>query len=241
VPSVPLLEARDVRVVLPGDFGPVAVVDGVSVSVGGGEVVDVIGPSGSGKSTLLRALARLLPGATGALLLDGRPAESIEPHAWRSRVALLPQKAAIVPGTVRDNLVLPWNLRVRAQDTAPTDAELRAALDRVNLDDIDLARDADRLSVGQAARIALTRVVLTAPEVLLLDEPDANLDEASAEQVRQMTAAFASHGGGVVRVRHQRSDQLATRRFRLEGGKLTVLASSAGSGGVPDPGAGELS
>ena len=221
----PLLEARDLRVTLPGDVGPVAVLDGVSLTVPGGEVVDVIGPSGSGKSTLLRTLARLLPGAQGTLLLDGQPAEAIEPHAWRCRVALLPQKAAIVPGTVRDNLVLPWSLKARVHETAPADAELRAALDRVNLGDVDLDRDADRLSVGQAARIALTRVVLAAPEVLLLDEPDANLDDASAEQVRRMTEAFAAAGGGVVRVRHQRSDELAARRLHLEGGTLGEVAS----------------
>ncbi len=226
MPSSALLEARDLRVALPGDSGPIAVLDGVALSLAAGEVVDVIGPSGSGKSTLLRALARLLPGATGTMLLDGRPAEAIEAHEWRSRIALLPQKAAIVPGTVRDNLVLPWHLKVRAHTTAPSDPQLRAALDRVNLTDIDLGRDADRLSVGQAARIALTRVVLTAPEVLLLDEPDANLDEASAEQVRAMTAAFAEQGGAVVRVRHQRSDELATRRFRLEGGRLTGLSAT---------------
>jgi UDP-glucose/iron transport system ATP-binding protein len=225
VPATPLLEARDLRVTLPGDAGPVAVLDGISLTLASGEVVDVIGPSGSGKSTLLRALSRLLPGVHGTLLLDGEPAETIEPHAWRCRVTLLPQKAAIVQGTVRDNLVLPWRLKARARVQAPADAELRAALDRVNLDDVDLDRDADRLSVGQAARIALTRVVLTAPEVLLLDEPDANLDNASAEQVRQMTEAFAARGGGVVRVRHQRSDQLAARRLHLEGGKLREVVA----------------
>jgi putative ABC transport system ATP-binding protein len=230
VSPLPLLEARDLRVTLPGDTGPVAVLDGVSLSIPGGEVVDVIGPSGSGKSTLLRALARLLPVADGVLLLDGEPAEAIEPHQWRARIALIPQKAAIVPGTVRDNLLLPWSLKVRAHDTKPSDSALRDALDRVNLDDIDLERDADRLSVGQAARVALTRVVLTNPEVLLLDEPDANLDDASAEQVRRMTEAFASEGGGVVRVRHQRTDQLATRRFRLQAGRLTEIGPSPAPG-----------
>ena len=221
-----LLEARDLRVTLPGDAGPVAVLDGVSIAVPGGEVVDVVGPSGSGKSTLLRALARLLPGATGRLLLDGETADAIEPHEWRSRVALLPQKAAIVPGTIRENLLLPWRLKVRADMTVPPDDQLRTALDRISLGDIDLDRDGARLSVGQAARIALTRVVLARPEVLLLDEPDANLDEASAEQVRLMTAAFAADGGAVVRVRHQRSDELAVRRFRLEGGELTPAVDS---------------
>ncbi len=159
----PLLEARGLRVTLPGDAGPVDVLDGVSLTLERGEVLDVVGPSGSGKSTLLRALARLLPGTDGALLLSGELAETIEAHEWRTRVALLPQKAAIVPGTIRDNLLLPWQLKVRAHAAVPPDDDLRAALDRVSLTDIDLDRDADRLSVGQAARVALTRVALTEP------------------------------------------------------------------------------
>ncbi len=229
VAPTPLLDARGLVVTLPGDAGPVRVLDGVSLAVSRGEVVDVVGPSGAGKSTLLRALARLLPRATGELLLDGQPADSVDAHLWRTRVALLPQKAAIVPGTVRDNLTLPWRLKVRGDAAPPGDESLRAALDRVNLGDIDLDRDAARLSVGQAARVALTRVALARPELLLLDEPDANLDDASAEQVRRTTAAFAEQGGGVVRVRHQRTDDLAARRLRLEAGRLTA---------IPDRGAG---
>jgi putative ABC transport system ATP-binding protein len=214
-------------VTLPGDAGPISVLDGVSFVVSSGELVDIVGPSGSGKSTFLRSLARLLPEIEGTLLLDGLPAEAVEAHEWRCKVALLPQKAAIVRGTVRENLVLPWRLKIRSEKEAPDDTVLRAALDRVNLGEVDLGRNADRLSVGQAARIALTRVMLTEPEVLLLDEPDANLDDASAEQVRRMTQTFVNDGGAVVRVRHQRGDDLATRRLRLEHGHLGADDRSA--------------
>lgn len=217
-----LLSAQNLSACMPGDAGPCRVLDAVDLSLEAGEVVDVIGPSGSGKTTLLRALARLLPDASGELTLEGVPAEKIAPALWRSRVALLPQRAAIVTGTVRDNLVLPWRLKVRSGVSAPTDAALVAALERVHLD-VDLARDASRLSVGQAARVALLRVLLTEPKVLLLDEPDANLDEASATQVRTMTEEFSARGGAVVRVRHQPSDSLADRRYRLESGRLALV------------------
>ncbi|MBA4370817.1 MAG: ABC transporter ATP-binding protein [Coriobacteriaceae bacterium] len=219
-----LFDARGITVTLPGDAGPCRVLDGVDLGLAVREIVDVVGPSGSGKTTLLRALARLLPGATGTLTLAGEPAESVEPHVWRTRVTLLPQRAAIVGGTVRDNLLLPWRLMVRAPGDTPADSVLRPALDNVGLD-VDLDRDASRLSVGQAARVALLRVLLARPRVLLLDEPDASLDPASAEQVRGMTRAFAEDGGGVVRVRHQPSDDLASRRFRLEGGRLAEVGA----------------
>ena len=221
-----LLQAHDLIVVLPGDSGDVRVLDGVSFGLEAGTVVDVTGPSGSGKTTLLRALARLLPDASGSLLLDGIPAEQIAATAWRADVALLPQKPAIVAGSVRDNLLLPWSLKVLHGHAAPDEAVLRAALDRVELD-AALDRDAARLSVGQQARVALVRTLLTAPRVLLLDEPDAALDELSSAAVGGLTREFAEKGGGVVRVRHHRTDNIAHRRLRLAGGTLVEAGEVA--------------
>ncbi len=208
------------------DTGPHVVLDGIDFSLEAGEVVDVAGPSGVGKTTLLRALARLLPGATGSLELAGLPAEEYIPAEWRSRVTLLPQRFALVPGTVRDNLLLPWRLKVRQERTPPPDdSALAGALDSVGLASISLDRDVARLSVGQGARVALLRVLLTGPDVLLLDEPDANLDDVSAEMVAEATRTFAQGGGGVVRVRHQRIDGVAARRLHLAKGRLSEAST----------------
>ncbi len=235
-----LLTATDLRAVLPGDAGDVRVLDGVSLSLASGSVTDIVGPSGSGKTTLLRALARLLPGATGSLALDGTPAEQIAPATWRAAVALLPQKPAIVDGSVRDNLLLPWTLKVRHGVAAPSAAQLDAALARVGLE-VAVERDAARLSVGQQARVALLRVLLTAPRVLLLDEPDAALDPASAQAVTTMTAEFAQAGGAVVRVRHHGRDELAGARLRLEGGVLAPdVLPDAPAAAAADDAAGEV-
>lgn len=222
-----LLDAHAISASMPTDAGPALILDGISLAVSGGEIVDVVGPSGSGKTTLLRALARLLPGATGALSLDGTPAEQIAPSLWRAHVALLPQKPAIAEGDVRSNLMLPWTLRVRHGSPRPGDAALESALAGVGLDDIALDRDAARLSVGQVARVALLRVLLTEPRVLLLDEPDAALDETSSEAVAKLTRSFAERGGAVVRVRHHRTDGLAARRLRLSGGRLSPEGEEA--------------
>jgi putative ABC transport system ATP-binding protein len=219
-----LLEARSLTAVRAGDAGPAVVLDGVSLALAPGTLAEVSGPSGAGKTTLLLALARLLPSATGELLLDGAPAVAVPPQAWRAMVALLPQRAALVAGTVAENLRLPWALKVRANESPPTDEALRDALDRVGLGDVALDRDVARLSVGQAARVALVRTVLTRPRVLLLDEPDASLDDASAAEVARLVGAFVADGGAVVRVSHVRADATATVRYRLEGGKLVDLA-----------------
>jgi putative ABC transport system ATP-binding protein len=215
-----LLQARDLVVVLAGDSGQVRVLDGISLELAAGTVTDVIGPSGSGKTTLLRALARLLPDASGSLLLEGVSAETIPGPAWRTAVALLPQKPTITDGCVRENLLRPWTLKIRHGHTPPDDAAMRAALDSVALD-AALDRDAARLSVGQQARVALVRTLLTQPRVLLLDEPDAALDEVSAAAVSVLTRQFAENGGAVIRVRHHLSDDIAHRRLRLAGGTLS--------------------
>lgn len=221
-----LLEARDLRFVRESDAEPLKVLDGVDLAVERGEVVDVFGPSGAGKTTLLRALALLQPGVTGELLLDGKTPGEMGARVWRARVALLPQKPVILKGTVRENLLMPWDLKVRDGKTAPDEDELRAALDRVRLEDVSLDREAVRLSVGQAARVALLRVVLTRPDVLLLDEPDASLDADSASQVAMLTAQFAS-SGAVVRVRHQMPDEVPARRLRLIAGQLKGVGPGA--------------
>ena len=131
---------------------------------------------------------------------------------------------------MRDNLLLPWTLKVRHGQPAPDDAALRAALDRVGLPDVALDRDAARLSVGQQARVALVRVLLTHPRVLLLDEPDAALDEALVRRGHaHSTREFAEDGGAVVRVRHHRTDE---HRAPAAAARRRDAAPRAGGGAV---------
>lgn len=226
VVSAALLEAHDIRARRETERGPAEVLAGASLTLSGGELVDVVGPSGAGKTTLLLALARLLPGATGDLALSGRAASSFTPQAWRRHVAYLPQVATLVTGTVGDNLLLPWHLKVREDETAPCADDLRAAMADVGLADIGLERDPARLSVGQTARVALLRVMLTHPKVLLADEPDAALDDESAAQVARLLERFVDGGGAVVRVRHVRVDERADRRLRLAAGRLEEVAGA---------------
>jgi len=225
VSETPLLTARGLRAVRPGDDGPVAVLDGIDLALRAGDTVELVGASGAGKTTLLLALARLLPEVEGELHLEGVAAREVSPARWRTRVALLPQRATLVPGTVARNLRLPWELHIRSHEEAPGDGALRDALGDVGLGDVALDRDVTRLSVGQASRIALLRVLLAAPSVLLLDEPDASLDDASAAQVARKTAAFAAAGGAVLRISHLSSDASASARYRLADGLLTEVTA----------------
>lgn len=226
--STPLLRVSGLRASVVGDSGRVPVLEGVDLDLCESEIIDVVGPSGSGKSTLLRAIARLLPGAEGELQLSGEFASSMPPQRWRTLVTLVPQKPVSVPGTVSDNLLLPWRFKSRGHAEKPGAADLARALEVLGMGDISPGRDAARLSVGQLGRLAFARVLLSSPRVLLLDEAEAALDDASAEALSRAVHLFATGGGrasagqpgGVIRVRHRASDGLASRRLLLRNGRL---------------------
>jgi len=221
-------------VVLTGDDGPFRAVDDVSLSLKRGEILDITGPSGSGKSTLLHALGRQSATFEGALYLREQSYLSFTPQRWRRLVALVQQKPVLVEGTVAENLLLPWTFRSFAKESPPTDEVLLEALASAHLEDIALDRPIDRLSVGQQARVAFLRTLLTDPDVLLLDEADAALDDVSAVAIGEMTSAFVAQGKAAIRVRHREDDGRADTRLVLTGGRITESADADDGGALPD-------
>lgn len=200
------------------------VLDDVCFELEEGRIYDLTGPSGSGKSTLLRVCARMMERSAGTLALAGRSSDDFSPTAWRRQVCLVPQRSALISATVRENMVLPWKLKVNAAETAPSDDVLRDLLDAADLGDVELERDASQLSGGQAARVALLRAFATRPRILLLDEVDAALDQASADAVGALVERGIESGAACLRVRHRPPDGRACGAFRLEAGSLTFAA-----------------
>jgi putative ABC transport system ATP-binding protein len=192
----------------------------VSFEVYPGEVIDLIGPSGSGKSTLLLAIARLRPKISGDLVLCGQLLEKMPAITWRQHVIYVPQKATLTSGSVLENLLLPWRLGCRKMEQAPEQAAFRKSLDAIGLCDVELDRPAERLSGGQAARVALLRALSLNAPLYLLDEVDAALDDASASLIGAFIAQRAQEGQAFMRVRHRAPDGFATRRLRLESGQI---------------------
>lgn len=195
---------------------------GVDLALEAGKIYDLVGASGSGKSMLLRVLARMFDPVAGSLYLEERPSAEFTPTQWRKRVCLVPQASALVPGTIRDNLVLPWKLKVRQKEEAPDDQMLEQMLERAQLSDIELDRDASQLSGGQAARIALLRAFVTKPQVLLLDEVDAALDDDSSQAIGLLTRDFVDEQTTCLRIRHRPSDGLASQTFLLKDRTLSA-------------------
>lgn len=160
-----------------------SIVDSVSVRVGTSDVVAIIGPSGAGKSSFLRLLNRLDEPTDGTVYLDGTDYREIDPQELRRRIGLIPQDAALIEGTVLENVALAARLR-----NEPVNNErVSTLLERMGLEGYG-DRGVDDLSGGERQRVSIARALYVDPEVLLLDEPTAHLDSATEEQIEELLA-----------------------------------------------------
>jgi putative ABC transport system ATP-binding protein len=168
----------------------------------------ILGPSGSGKSTLLRLLNRLADPDVGVVRFHGEDVRALDPLELRRRAVLVPQLPAPLPGSVADNVRYGPALLGRVVDPRP-------ALELAGLDGDFVERDAARLSVGEQQRVMLARALALEPEVLLLDEPTAALDERAKDSVEATLAGL--DGLSLVLVTHERAqaERLARRVVRL--------------------------
>jgi NitT/TauT family transport system ATP-binding protein len=156
--------------------GRLAVLDGLDLAIGGGEIVALIGPNGSGKSTLLRVIAGLLRPDDGTVALDGQPVNGPDP-----RVGLVFQEPRLLPWrSAADNITYP--LELAGWPPANRRERLDALIGLVGLDPSVLGNRPSELSGGQAQRVALARALALEPGVLLLDEPFSALDALSRER-----------------------------------------------------------
>jgi ABC-type Fe3+/spermidine/putrescine transport system ATPase subunit len=203
-------------------FGAVVAVEGVSLAVGQGELVTILGPSGSGKSTVLNLIAGLAEPTEGRILLGGRDVTWLPPA--RRNVGLVFQSYALFPTmTVRQNVAFP--LAVRRLGTAEIDRRVAEALRLVRLTGLEDRRPA-QLSGGQQQRVALARAFVFQPEILLLDEPLAALDRKLREEVRvELRHLQRTLGITTILVTHDQEEalSLSDRLVVLDGGRVRQL------------------
>lgn len=181
-----------------GNAPPRVVLSGAEMAVPRGAFALLTGPSGAGKSTLLRLFCRLEEPDEGRVLLCGGSVSELPPATLRRRVCYLQQTPTVVPGSVRENLLLPFTFKAAAGLARPADPELAACLGRLAAGDIPLDQEASTLSVGQRQRLCLARALLVRPEALLLDEPVSALDPESARAVMAAAESFCLDDGGTV-------------------------------------------
>ena len=204
-------------------YGSRTVVEVARLSVRRGEVLALVGPSGAGKSTLLRLLAFLERPTAGAIAFEGRTTAADWPDlAARRRVGMVFQRPQLLKRSVRDNVRYPLQLRGER-----VNGSLDGFLGRFGLEKVAGSRPS-QLSGGEMQRVALARTLITRPDVLLLDEPTANLDPTNIKLIEQIVMDANAAGTTVVIVTHNifQARRLANRVGLLLEGKLIEIGET---------------
>jgi heme ABC exporter ATP-binding subunit CcmA len=208
-------------------FGATVVLEDVSLDVPAGQCLALLGPNGAGKTTLLRVLGTLARPSGGRLIIDGVDALR-DPDAVRARIGMVAHGSYVYEDlTALENLKF-WAV-MAGLDARPD--RLRERLQAVELDALAGER-ARTFSAGMKRRLALARVTLGQPRVLLLDEPFSGLDRQGQKWLGEFLLAFKAGGGAIVLATHGFATALAVadRAVILAGGRIVLDRPAAGLG-----------
>ncbi len=212
---------RELEASAPGR--PQPILKGLNVDFKAGEVVAIIGPSGAGKSTLARCIVGIWPHVSGQVLLDGHPIDEWSREALGPHVGYLPQDIELFDGTIAENIarfaqVDPAMVIEAATRTGIHDMILRLPKGY----DTPMGEAGGMLSGGQRQRIGLARAVLGDPALVVLDEPNANLDDVGEAALQRCVRELKSRGKTVFMIVHQQHLLVAADRVLfLENGQVT--------------------
>jgi ATP-binding cassette, subfamily B, bacterial len=186
------------------------------------ETVALVGHTGAGKSSVARLVARFYEFQGGELLVDGMDVRSLDLGSYRSHIGLVPQDPFLFSGTVREN--------IRYGKADATDAQVQAAAERIAAGDWlhDLARGLDSdagsrgsaLSMGQRQLVALARVLLQDPAILILDEATASVDPFTEAQIQEGLKVVMSERTAIVIAHRLSTVKRANRIVVMEQGRI---------------------
>jgi ABC-type methionine transport system ATPase subunit len=190
-----LLELKDLN----KSFGKAEILHDINLSVEKGTILALIGPTGSGKTTMLRIIDLLDEPTSGQLIFEGidlTEKSEREKLKFRRRMAMVFQKPIMFRSNVLENVKYGLKIRgLKGQDRG------LKALELVGLSGYE-SRDANTLSGGEMQRLALARAIAVEPELLLLDEPTANLDPKSSAIIEELILSWAQQGITVIMATH---------------------------------------
>lgn len=198
--NYPVFTLQDISV---NDLSP------INLDIAAGECIVISGPSGSGKSLLLRALVDLIP-HQGEVYFKGQACSAVLPTEWRKQVGMLPAESFWWEEQVGDHFAQRCDDKLKALGFS-TDVYQWAV---------------NRCSTGERQRLALLRLLCLQPDVLLLDEPTASLDQENVEAVESLIKEYLQQGGAVIWVSHDKNQvqRVATRHFKIVGKKLQEVS-----------------
>ncbi|SMP60263.1 ABC transporter ATP-binding protein [Anoxynatronum buryatiense] len=199
----------------------------VTFKIKAGETLAIVGPSGAGKTTLVHLLLRFYAPSAGEILLDDRPIERYTVESLREKIGLVMQHPFLFDGTLRDNIAL------GTPDATLADIQQAARL--ASLDsfikalpqgyDTPIGERGVRLSGGQAQRLALARVLLRQPEILVLDEPTASVDHLTDAHIMESVSSLMA-GKTLLVIAHRLATLRSAHRILfLEDGRITGLGT----------------
>lgn len=198
----------------------------LSVSINPGEKVAILGRVGSGKSTLLKLAAGLYEAQSGNVTLDNVDIRQIDPNYLRNQVALFGQSPRLFLGTLRENL------DIARTDNFAGDVELVNALYRFGLEhlvnshprglDMPLGENGQGLSGGQKQLVALARLTIKDPRIVLLDEPTSDLDQGTEEMVLQSLAHWIGNRTLIMVTHRPQVLKLVNRIIVIDDGKVVI-------------------
>lgn len=198
------------------------ILDRVGFELASGDGLGVIGPSASGKSTLARVLIGAWTAETGEIRFDGATPDQWDPELLGRHLGYLPQVVELLPGTIRDNIARfdPW-----AEDAHVFEAARIAGVHEMILalpQGYATRAGADcPLSGGQIQRLGLARAIFGLPRIVVLDEPNANLDQEGDEALRRAILTLRERGSTVIVMAHRPSAIAAVNKVMvLQGGRV---------------------
>jgi putative ABC transport system ATP-binding protein len=219
-----IIETKDLYRIFKDNAQEVHAVDGVSLSIGAGEFTAIVGPSGSGKTTLLNLIGGLDTPTSGSLRVDGKEISTLserEVTAFRlHHIGFVFQAYNLIPVlTAKENVSFIMELQGRGK--GETDRRAEELLRAVGLGDRMDSRPA-RLSGGQQQRVAVARALASTPRFVLADEPTANLDSRSAENLLEIMERLNGQEGVtfIFSTHDPRIMAKARRIITLEDGKV---------------------
>lgn len=216
------IELRDFSATAPGR--PTAIIKPMSTRFVAGDVIGIVGPSGSGKSTLARSLVGIWPHTSGQVLFDGVPVQAYDRDVLGPMLGYLPQDVELFEGSVAENIARfgeldPPKVIAAAQRAGLHDMILRFAKGY----DTPIGPGGGALSGGQRQRIALARALYDDPQMLVLDEPNANLDDVGEAALVTAVKDLKSRGKTVVMVTHRTSAlAVVDRLLVLQNGQVVA-------------------
>ena len=188
-----MLEVRDIR----KRFGELVALDGVSLSVGRGQLVGFLGPNGAGKTTTMRAIMQLITLDGGSITWDGAPVSFDD----RRRFGYMPAERGMYPlMRVREQLV--YYARLGGFSTRDAEASADRWIERVGLQ-ARAGDDVQDLSSGNQQRVQLALALVNDPQLLVLDEPFSGLDPIAAETLKEILLDLVANGAALLFSSHQ--------------------------------------